>query len=101
MWEMTNMSDVVANEDYPISQGNLWIYNLPIFIFLSVKEGRGNDGHMTDGGTLWGSGITLEENIDTIIACSTNAAMVLLFIIMMKVKEDFRQKLKINMLNPE
>ena len=74
MWEMTNMSDVVADADFPVSQGNLWIYNLPIFIFLSVKEGRGNDGHMTDGGTLWGSGITLEEKVDTIIACSTNGA---------------------------
>ena len=74
MWEMTNMSDVVADADFPISQGNLWIYNLPIFIFLSVKEGRGNGGQMVGGGTIWGSGITLEEKVDTIIACSTNAA---------------------------
>ena len=74
MWEMTNMSDVVADADFPISQGNLWIYNLPIFIFLSVKEGRGNGGQMVGGGTIWNSGITLEEKVDTIIACSTNAA---------------------------
>ena len=74
MWEMTNMSDVVANEDYPISQGNLWINNLPIFIFLSVQPGRGNGGRMVGGGTIWNSGISLEEKVDTIIACSTNAS---------------------------
>ena len=74
MWEMTNMSDVVAHEDYPISQGNLWINNLPIFIFLSVQPGRGNGGRMVGGGTIWNSGISLEEKVDTIIACSTNAS---------------------------
>ena len=74
MWEMTNMSDVVANEDYPISQGNLWINNLPIFIFLSVQKDRGNGGRMVGGGTIWNSGISLEEKVDTIIACSTNAS---------------------------
>ena len=74
MWEMTNMSDVVANEDYPISQGNLWINNLPIFIFLSVQKDRGNGGKIVGGGTIWNSGISLEEKVDTIIACSTNAS---------------------------
>ena len=74
MWEMTNMSDVVANEDYPISQGNLWINNLPIFIFLSVQKDRGNGGKMVGGGTIWNSGISLEEKVDTIIACSTNSS---------------------------
>ena len=74
MWEMVNMSDVVANEDFPKTQGNLWIYNLPIFIFLGVQEGRGNGGIMENGGTIWNSGISLEEKVDTIIACSTNGA---------------------------
>jgi alpha-amylase len=74
MWEMTNMSDVIADADFPITQGNLWIYNLPIFIFLSVHKGKGNGGKMVNGGTIWNSGITLAENVDTIIACSTNAA---------------------------
>ena len=74
MWEMTNMSDVVAGEDFPISQGNLWIYNLPIFIFISTQKGRGNGGIMVGGGTIWNSGITLEEKVDTIIALSTNGA---------------------------
>ena len=49
MWEMINMSDVVVNEDFPKSQGNLWIYNLPIFIFLSTEKGRGNGGKMVGG----------------------------------------------------
>ena len=74
MWEMTNMSDVVANEDFPKTQGNLWIYYLPIFIFLSTEKGRGNGGIMVGGGSIWNSGITLEENVDTIIAVSTNGA---------------------------
>ena len=74
MWEMINVSDVVAGEDFPISQGNLWIYNLPIFIFLSCEKGKGNGGKMVGGGTIWGSGISLEEKVDTIIAISTNGA---------------------------
>ena len=74
MWEMTNMSDVVADEDFPKTQGDLWIYNLPIFIFISTEKGKGNGAKMVGGGTIWGSGITLEENVDTIIACSTNGA---------------------------
>jgi alpha-amylase len=74
MWEMINVSDVVASEDFPISQGNLWIYNLPIFIFLSTEKGKGNGGQMVGGGSIWGSGITLEEKVDTIIAISTNGA---------------------------
>lgn len=73
MWEMINVSDVVAGEDFPISQGRLSIYNLPIFIFLNVR-GSGNDGTTPDGKTIWGSGITFEEKVDTIITCSTNGA---------------------------
>ena len=74
MWEMINMSDYVANEDFPKTQGNLWIYNLPIFIFISTQEGKGNGAKMVGGGTIWNSGISLEEKVDTIIACSTNGA---------------------------
>ena len=74
MWEMTNMSDVVADEDFPKTQGDLWIYNLPIFIFISTEKGKGNGAKMVGGGTIWGSGITLEEKVDTIIACSTNGS---------------------------
>ena len=74
MWEMINLSDYVANEDFPKTQGNLWTYNLPIFIFISTQAGKGNGGKMVGGGTIWNSGISLEENVDTIIACSTNGA---------------------------
>ena len=74
MWEMINVSDVVANEDFPKTQGDLWIYNLPIFIFLSTQKGKGNGGKMIGGGTIWNSGISLEEKVDTIIACSTNGS---------------------------
>ena len=73
MWEMINVSDVVASEDFPISQGRLSIYNLPIFIFLNVHN-SGNDGTTVTGGTIWDTGITFEEKVDTIIACSTNGA---------------------------
>ena len=71
MWEMINVSDVVANEDFPISQGRLSIYNLPFFICLNINN-NGNHGTHKDGKTLWGSGITIEEKVDTIIAASTN-----------------------------
>ena len=74
MWEMINVSDFVANEDFPKTQGNLWIYNLPIFIFLSTQAGKGNGGIMVGGGTIWNSGISLTEKVDTIIAISTNGA---------------------------
>ena len=70
MWEMINVSDVVANEDFPIS-GRLSIYNLPFFIYLN-NNNNGNHGTHKDGKTLWGSGITIEEKVDTIIAASTN-----------------------------
>mgnify|MGYP002622665395 FL=1 len=74
MWEMINVSDVVANEDFPKTQGHLWIYNLPVFIFLSTQAGKGNGGIMVGGGTIWNSGISLTEKVDTIIAISTNGA---------------------------
>ena len=75
MWEMINLSDVVAGEDFPISQGRLSIYNLPIFVFLNVGgSSSGNGAKMQGGGSIWDSGITLEENVDRIIACSTNGA---------------------------
>ena len=72
MWEMINVSDFYG-EDFPISQGRLSIYNLPIFIFMNV-EGKGNHGIMENGKSIWDSGITVEEKVDRIIACSTNGA---------------------------
>lgn len=53
------MSDVVADADYQISQWSLWIYNLPLFVFLRVQKRKGNGGKMINGGTIWNSGINI------------------------------------------
>ena len=73
MWEMANVQDIVApNDDFPLSQGNLWIYNMPIFIAINTGLGNVSDGTTSGGGTLWDSGITYTTDFDTIITCSTN-----------------------------
>lgn len=73
MWEMANVQDSIAPaDDFPLSQGNLWIYNLPIFFYFSIDPEIEGDGTVATGGTVWDSGITLDANIDTVIACSTN-----------------------------
>lgn len=73
MWEMANVQDIVApNDDFPLSQGNLWIYNMPIFIAINTGLGNVSDGTTANGGTLWDSGITYTTDFDTIITCSTN-----------------------------
>lgn len=74
MYEMANVQDIVApGEDFPMSQGNLWIDNIPAFIYLYT--GNGNITHNnTATGTLWNTGITVEAPIDHIIAYSTNGA---------------------------
>lgn len=73
MWEMANVQDIVApNDDFPISQGNLWIYNMPIFFAVNTGLGNVSDGTTSGGGTLWDSGITYTTDFDTIITCSTN-----------------------------
>ena len=73
MWEMANVQDIVApNDDFSLSQGNLWIYNMPIFIAINTGLGNVSDGTTANGGTLWDSGITYTTDFDTIITCSTN-----------------------------
>lgn len=75
MWEMANVQDAVApNDDYPISQGNLWINNMPVFLYLSTDPSVEGDGTVASGGTIWDSGITLDANIDTVVAFSTNGS---------------------------
>ncbi len=75
MWEMANVQDAVAPSDtYPISQGNLWINNMPIFLYFSIDPTIEGDGSTTTDATVWNSGITLDANIDTVIACSTNGS---------------------------
>lgn len=76
MWEMKNMQDIVApSDDYPLSQGLLYqTTNLPIFIAFKTGKSTIGDGTVTDGSTIWGSGITYEAGIDTMLACSTNGS---------------------------
>lgn len=75
MWEMANVQDAVApGDDFPLTQGDLKIYNLPIFFYLSIDPEIEGDGTVATGGTVWDSGITLDANIDTVIACSTNGS---------------------------
>lgn len=75
MWEMANVQDDVApNDDFPLTQGNLWIYNLPIFFYISTDPSIEGNGTVVDGSTVWDSGITLDAHIDTVIAISTNGS---------------------------
>jgi len=75
MWEMANVQDAVAPSDtYPISQGNLWINNMPVFLYLSTDPSIEGDGSTTTDATVWNSGITLDAHIDTVIAFSTNGS---------------------------
>ena len=75
MWEMANVQDAVApGDDFPMSQGDLWIYNLPIFFYFSVDPSIEGDGTVESGATVWDSGITLDAHVDTVVACSTNAS---------------------------
>ncbi len=75
MWEMSNVQDAVAPlHTYPISQGNLWINNMPVFLYISTDPSIEGDGTVTSGATVWDSGITLDANIDTVVAFSTNGS---------------------------
>ena len=76
MWEMTNVQDVVApNDDYPLSQGTMFL-NMNIPFFIAVDTGKsdkiGNDCKTTAGGTIWDSGITIKQDVNRLIAISTN-----------------------------
>lgn len=75
MWEMANVQDSVApGDDFPLTQGNLWINNMPIFLYFSIDPTIEGDGSTTTDATIWNSGITLDANIDTVLACSTNGS---------------------------
>ena len=74
MYEMANVQDVVApGEDFPMTQGNLWIYNLPVFMYIFTGNENITHGE-TAGGTLWNTGTTLDAHADHVIAYSTNAS---------------------------
>lgn len=74
MYEMANVQDIVApGEDYPLTQGNQWINNIPVFMY--IYTGNGNVTHgKTAGGTLWDTGTTIDANVDHVVAYSTNAS---------------------------
>ena len=76
MYEMANVQDVVApGEDFPLSQGNLWIDNLPVFMYIYTGAGEVTHNETGDGsGTLWATGTTIDANSDHVIAYSTNAS---------------------------
>ena len=75
MWEMANVQDAIAPMDtYPISQGNHWINNMPVFLYMSLDPSIEGDGTVSTGGTVWESGITLDANIDTVVCFSTNGS---------------------------
>ena len=74
MYEMANVQDIVApGEDFPLTQGNLWIDNLPVFMYIFTGEGNITHG-TTAGGTLWDTGTLVDANADHVIAYSTNAS---------------------------
>ena len=74
MYEMCNVQDVVApGEDFPMTQGNLWIYNLPIFMYIYTGNGNITHGNTADG-TLWNTGTVVDANSDHVVAFSTNAS---------------------------
>ena len=75
MWEMANVQDAVApNDTYPISQGNLWINNMPVFLYISTDPSIEGHGNVVGGSTVWDSGITLDPYVDTVVAFSTNGS---------------------------
>ncbi|MBR3972050.1 MAG: starch-binding protein [Ruminococcus sp.] len=75
MWEVANVQDAIAPLDnFPLTQGNLWIYNLPVFMYFSTDPSIEGDGTVASGATVWDSGITLDANIDTVVAFSTNGS---------------------------
>ena len=74
MYEMANVQDIVApGEDYPMTQGNLWINNIPVFMYIYTGNGNITHGE-TATGTLWDSGNTFDAHADHIVAYSTNAS---------------------------
>ncbi|WP_300765754.1 Ig-like domain-containing protein, partial [uncultured Bifidobacterium sp.] len=79
MWEMTNVQDVVApNDNYPLSQGTLYKnMNVPFYIALDTGDSStriGNSAKTSTDGTLWDSNISFEQNLNKIVAISTNGA---------------------------
>ncbi|MGN1051249.1 MAG: dockerin type I domain-containing protein, partial [Acutalibacteraceae bacterium] len=83
MWEMANLSSILAGNDNIFSaqkpNGAIWNPGMPFFIVLSVdpeKSGNGASKETTKSGVVyhdyvWDSGITFDTNIDTFITLDT------------------------------
>ncbi|MCM1161740.1 MAG: leucine-rich repeat protein [Roseburia sp.] len=75
MWEMTNVQDVVASSDnYPLSQGILWqTSEFPFFIAVDTGKSDtiGKKGVTLTGGTIWNSGMTIENRFNRLISINT------------------------------
>ncbi|MDE7431987.1 MAG: starch-binding protein [Lachnospiraceae bacterium] len=76
MWEMTNVQDVVAPADnYPLSQGTLWqTQEFPFFIAIDTgktSDAIGNKGALQTGGTIWNSGMTIQNSFNKLISINT------------------------------
>ena len=91
MWEMINVSDVVASEDFPISQGRLSMYNLPIFILLNAR-GSGNDGTTPDGKQYGEVESASKKKLILSLHVLQTEPMVLSYTNMMKRRKDSQQK---------
>lgn len=76
MWEMTNVQDVVApGDNYPLSQGTLWqTQEFPFFIAVDTgktSDAIGNKGALQAGGTIWNSGMTIQNSFNRLISINT------------------------------
>lgn len=78
MWEMTNVQDVVAPDDnFPLVQGTMCLnMNVPFFIAIDTgnSDTIGNECKTAKGETIWNSGISIKQNLNRLIAISTNGA---------------------------
>ena len=81
MWEMTNVSGILGGDGIFSAQkpnGSIWNPGMPMFMLLSVDPAKHAEGkareldiktnNWVESGSVWGSGITFDTNVDTFIA---------------------------------
>ncbi|MCR5609887.1 MAG: starch-binding protein [Lachnospiraceae bacterium] len=74
MWEIVNLTDVVAPEqNYPISDnGKAWNGDIPQIIALDIDPDKEADGSITSTGKgVWGMDITYKNGVDTLLCFSS------------------------------
>lgn len=76
MVELPNVQDMVATDEYPLSDNaQYWNRGTPFFFAFETGKGVGGDGSMisTADTYVWGNAVLFsEKNIDTMIACHSN-----------------------------